>query len=275
MKRIKTHLAQLKSNGEKAMGIFVTNGFPTKEDTLSILQAIDEGGADFIELGMPFSDPLAEGLPIQRSSERALSNGVTMTDTLKVAEAFRQKSDTPLLLMGYLNPVFRYGISNFCRDAHSSGVDGLILPDLPVEESNLVQDVAAAHDLNLVYLIAPNTPDNRITHADDLASAFVYAVSMTGLTGTAINGLDAVSEYLKRARGLVQQNPLMVGFGIKSFEDAQRLSRHTDGFIVGSAVINLLDELWQNETLSLEDRIAKLRTFVRLLKYGKDAEIPA
>lgn len=266
--RIRRHLQALKEKDEKAMGIFVTNGFPERDATLSILQAIDKAGADFIELGMPFSDPLAEGLPIQQSSERALRNGVTMKDTFTVVEHFRRSSDTPVLLMGYLNPVFRYGVSNFCRDAHSSGVDGLILPDLPPEENNLIREAAEAHNLNLVFLIAPNTPDERIVKTDELSSAFVYAVSMTGLTGTAINGMDAVSDYLQRARSLVQKNPLMVGFGIKSFADAMRLSRHTDGFIVGSAVIKLLESLWQDGSLSDEERLDRLQSFIKQLKSG-------
>ncbi len=271
--RIRRHLQALKEKDEKAMGIFVTNGFPERDATLSILKAIDKAGADFIELGMPFSDPLAEGLPIQQSSERALRNGVTMKDAFTVTEQFRRESDTPLLLMGYLNPVFRYGVSNFCRDANSSGVDGLILPDLPPEENNLIREAAEAHNLNLVFLIAPNTPDERIAKTDELSSAFVYAVSMTGLTGTAINGLDAVSDYLKRARSLVKENPLMVGFGIKSFADAMRLSRHTDGFIVGSAVINLLESLWQDDALSDKERLAHVKSFINRLKLGDN--VPA
>ncbi|MFK7845856.1 MAG: tryptophan synthase subunit alpha [Rhodothermales bacterium] len=274
--RIKAHLEALKQRDEKAMGIFVTNGFPTREATLPILEAIDDAGADFIELGMPFSDPLAEGLPIQQSSEVALKNGTTMKDAFSVVKAFRKNRDTPLLLMGYLNPVFRYGVSNFCRDAHSSGVDGLILPDLPPEESEIIQEAAEAHNLDLVFLIAPNTPDERITKTDELASAFVYAVSMTGLTGTAINGMDEVSGYLKRAKSLVQHNPLMVGFGIKSFEDATRLSQQTDGFIVGSAVIKLIEKLWQDASLSNQDRLEQLSAFVQQLKYGnKASHIPA
>ena len=266
--RIKSHFDTLKARNEKAMGIFVTSGFPTLEATLPILHTIDEAGADFIELGMPFSDPLAEGLPIQLSSERALKNGVSMKDTLNTAEKFRKKSDTPLLLMGYLNPLFRYGISNFCRDAHSSGVDGLILPDLPAEERHLIQEAASRHQMNLVFLIAPNTPDERIALADEHASAFVYAVSMTGLTGTKIGAIDAVSSYLQRARRLVTNNPLLVGFGIKSHEDARRLSQYTDGYIVGSAVIKLLERCWDDQSLSNEDRHRRLRSFIHTLKYG-------
>ena len=255
------------------MGIFITNGFPELDATVPLLHEIDEAGADFIELGMPFSDPLAEGLPIQQSSERALSNGVTMKDAFAVTEHFRKKSDTPLLLMGYINPVFRYGISNFCKDAHSSGVDGLILPDLPPEESVLIREAAYKHNLDLVFLIAPNTPDERIRETDELATAFVYAVSMTGLTGTAINARDSVSAYLQRAQALVQRNPLMVGFGIKSHQDAVKFSEHTDGFIVGSAVIKAIEAAWADSQLTPTQRLAAIRSLVNSLKYGAQTSV--
>ena len=270
---IRQTLHSLKSRGEKAMGIFLTNGFPTKEATLPLLQAIDQGGADFIELGMPFSDPLAEGLPIQHSSEIALRNGISMKDAFSVSADFKKQSDTPLLLMGYINPVYRYGISNFCRDAHSSGVNGLILPDLPPEESEMIREAAYKHNIDLVFLIAPNTPDDRIHETDELATAFVYAVSMTGLTGTTINSKDAASEYLERAQNIVQNNPLLVGFGIKSYEDAMKLSRHTDGFIVGSAVIKAIEALWNDEQVSLDNKLQSVRNLIASLKYGEQASV--
>ena len=255
------------------MGIFITNGFPTPQATLPLLKTIDEAGADFIELGMPFSDPLAEGLPIQHSSEIALSHGISMRDAFEVTEQFRRSSNTPLLLMGYINPVFRYGISNFCRDAHSSGVDGLILPDLPPEESMLIREAAYKHNVNLVFLIAPNTSDTRIQETDDLASAFVYAVSITGLTGTKINAREAVASYLKRARRIVHKNPLLVGFGIKSHQDAMQLSEHTDGFIVGSTVIKAADRLWNDDSLLPEQRLQGIHDLVASLKYGEQTSI--
>lgn len=264
--RIESRIRETVSGGEKAMGIFVTSGFPHPDHTLDILQAIDAGGADFIELGMPFSDPLAEGLPIQQSSERALAAGASMRTTLKVARAFRDSSDTPLLLMGYLNPVIRYGVSNFFEAAASSGVDGLILPDLPPSERALVSGAAEAAGIDLVHLIAPNTSEDRIRHVDAVSSGFVYAVSITGLTGTGHGQTGAVNAYLKRARDLVRKNCLLVGFGIGSYQDAMRLSEHTDGFIVGSAVIRKVDELYGDPRLSAQDRSDALSRFVRGLK---------
>ena len=248
--RLRQTLDACRARGEKALGLFLTNGFPTPADTPAILDALDEAGADFIELGMPFSDPLAEGLPIQRSSARALGHGVRLADAFTTAEAFRAHSQTPLVLMGYVNPVFRYGVREFCRDARASGVDGLILPDLPPEEAALVAGEAAAAGLDLVFLIAPNTPDDRIAAIDGRASGFVYAVSVTGLTGTGLGAVDAVEAYLARARRLVQRNPLLVGFGIKTPEDAARLGRHTDGVIVGSALVTLVEALWDDEALA-------------------------
>lgn len=251
------------------MGLFLTDGFPHPEATGPILRALDRGGVDFIELGMPFSDPLAEGRPIQRSSARALSHGVTLHDTLHTAENFRAQSDTPLLLMGYINPVLTYGLTAFCRDASAAGVDGLILPDLPPEESDRLRHAAADHGLDLIFLIAPNSSDDRIQTVDERATGFVYAVSVTGLTGSTVSEAPTVDEYLRRARALVQQNPLLVGFGIKTYEDAMRLSRHTDGFIVGSALINHVSDLWDESTLSQSERLDAVEQFTRSLKFGE------
>lgn len=271
MSRLRTTLDELRSQSEKAMGLFLTNGFPDPESTLPILRAVDEAGADFVELGMPFSDPLAEGLPIQRSSERALRHGVTLDDAFRTAEQFRAQSDTPLVLMGYLNPVYRYGIRAFCERARAAGVDGLILADLPPDEGELVEAEADAAALDLVYLIAPNTSDERVEEIDRRSSGFVYAVSVTGLTGSAIGQAERVSDYLQRARRLVTRNPLLVGFGIRSHADAVRLSQHTDGFIVGSALIQEVESLWGEEGRSLPSRLEVLGDFVRALKTGEAA----
>ncbi len=250
------------------MGLFLTNGFPHPDATLPILRAVDEAGADFIELGMPFSDPLAEGLPIQYASERALRHGVTMADAFRTAEQFRAESETPLLLMGYVNPVLRYGVGNFCRDAWSSGVDGLILPDLPPEEADLIQDAATEAGLGLVFLVAPNTSEARVRLVDERASAFVYAVSTTGLTGSNISALDGISAYLARTCRFVHNNPLLVGFGIRTHADALRLSAHTDGFIVGSALIRTVEALWNDPALTEPERLERVRAFAHELKFG-------
>ncbi len=271
MPRLDDTFEALRAREEKAMGLFLTDGFPTPDATVPLLHALDRGGVDFIELGMPFSDPLAEGRPIQKASARALDHGVTMEDTFRRAEAFRADSDTPLLLMGYVNPVLKYGVDDFCRDAAAAGVDGLILPDLPPEESDALTEAAAEHALDLVFLIAPNSSDDRIRAVDERATAFVYAVSVTGLTGSDLDAAPTVDEYLQRARGLVQQNPLLVGFGIKTHEDAMELSRRTDGFIVGSALINRIEELWDEEQPPMDERLDAVAAFARRLKHGDPA----
>ncbi len=252
------------------MGLFLTSGFPAPDATLPILRAVDQAGADFIELGMPFSDPVAEGLPIQQASERALSQGATMAGTFETAAAFRRQSETPLLLMGYANPVMRYGVSDFCADAASSGVDGLILPDVPPEEAEELEQAAARHNLSITHLVAPNTSDARVRLVDDRSTGFVYAVSVTGLTGSGLGAVDATDAYLARVRQLVEQ-PLLVGFGIKTGADAARLAAHTDGFIVGSALIRTAEEAWDDRDLTDSARLDRVADWARSLKTGATA----
>ena len=271
--RLRAHLDGVRGRGGRAMGLFLTSGFPTPDATLPILRAVDRGGADFVELGMPFSDPVAEGLPIQQASERALRQGATMAGTFETAAAFRRESDTPLVLMGYANPVMRYGPGDFCADAASSGVDGLILPDLPPEEAEEVEAAAAQHGLSVTHLIAPNTSDARVRLVDDRSTGFVYAVSVTGLTGSGLGAHAATDAYLARARALVEQ-PLLVGFGISTGADAARLSRHTDGFIVGSALIRLVERLWDDPDLTDSERREGVTAWARSLKGGPAPPAP-
>ena len=267
MSRLSTALEGVVRSGKKAMGLFLTNGFPALDATVPLLHAMESGGADFIELGMPFSDPLAEGLPIQHSSARALAGGARMEDAFVAVQQFREHSELPVVLMGYINPVLQYGVSNFCAIARSSGVDGLIIPDLPPDEAAIIIDHARANNLETVFLVAPNTFPERVRVIDRLSSGFVYAVSVTGITGTALDDrLDAVAQYLGRLRTMVTKNPLLVGFGIKTREDAHRLCQHADGFIVGSALVGLIDSLWSNEALSTEQRLEQVTSFVQDLR---------
>jgi tryptophan synthase alpha chain len=273
MSRFSRVATDAKADSRKLAGIFLTNGFPDLTSTRELLHVIDESGADFIELGMPFSDPLAEGLPIQRSSARALEQGVRMLDAFETVESFRRRSDTPVFLMGYLNPILAYGVSNFFRDAHSCGVDGVILPDLP-PGLDMVGVEAAAHDtgLDTVFLIAPNSSNSRIEEVDATTTGFVYAVTVAGLTGATISSTDAVDAYLKRARHYVKRNPLLAGFGIRSAEDARRLTHHTDGFIVGSALIQAIETAWDRHAANGVSRHQDIERFIRELC---DARLPA
>ena len=270
MSRLSEVLDSTRASGRKAMGLFVTNGFPTLQDTPDILRELDQGGADFIELGMPFSDPLAEGLPIQRSSARALAAGTRMKDAFGVVASFRVLSQTPVLLMGYINPILQYGISEFCGDAQQSGIDGLIIPDLPPQEAALLTEACRKAELDLVFLVAPNSSDERIEFIDGLSTGFVYAVSVTGLTGSGLDRrMASIEDYLRRARRLVRNNPLLVGFGIKTHQDAHRLCRHTDGFIVGSSLVRVIEHLWDETNLPSGQRLERIRQFAYSLKQGK------
>ena len=267
MTRLHAHLAGLRAGGEKALGLFLTSGFPAPDATLPILLAVAPH-ADFVELGMPFSDPVAEGLPIQMASERALRQGATVETTLATAAAFRAATDTPLVLMGYANPVLRYGVAAFCADAADAGVDGLILPDLPPEESGALEAEAAARGIAVTHLVAPNTPDDRVALVAARSTGFVYAVSVTGLTGTGLADAADTAAYLRRARARAGALPLLVGFGIATPDDAARLAADADGVIVGSALIRLVERLWDDPALSEDDRIAQTAVFAAALKRG-------
>lgn len=267
MNPLRDRLDALRRSGQTAMGLFLTSGFPDPASTGPLLDALVRGGADFVELGMPFSDPLAEGLPIQRASARALGHGVRMADAFATAHAFTAAHpDVPLVLMGYYNPVLQYGLDRFCADAAAAGVAGLILPDLPPEESGALEDAAQAHGLGLTFLVAPNTPEARVEAVAARSTGFVYAVSTPGLTGQTLTGHDAIGAYLDRARALAGEVPLLVGFGIRTQGDAARLAAHADGFIVGTALIETVERLWDDTALSPDERLAAVEAFVRGLR---------
>ena len=275
MTRLNAHLAGVRDAGRTALGLFVTSGFPDPAGTADILDAAADAGADFVELGMPFSDPLAEGLPIQRASVRALGHGTRMSDAFRTAEAFTARhAGVPLVLMGYVNPVLRYGVAAFCRDAAQAGVAGLILPDLPPDEGDLVDADAAAAGLGVTYLVAPNTPAARVHEVDHRSTGFVYAVSSPGLTGGELRSMTAITDYLDRTRALVARNPLLVGFGIRTPADAARLAPHADGVIVGSALIEHAERLWDDPALTSAARRASVTHWAHALRRGADGHVP-
>lgn len=247
------------------MSLFITAGYPDLESTVELILGMEANGADLIELGMPFSDPLADGPTIQYSSNKAIENGITLLGIFKMVKEVRQQSDIPIILMGYLNPLMRFGIKKFCKQAGVAGVDGLIIPDLPPEESAILEDHAKANDLSLIYLVAPNTIDKRMQFIDKKSNGFVYCVSVTGVTG-AREGDEvsrSVNRFIERVQENITRNPTMIGFGIKSYEDAQKIAEKADGFIVGSALINTIREHYPNEGWK-----EMVFAFVRRLKYG-------
>lgn len=251
----------------KIMSLFLTAGYPDPEATVDLILGFEENGVDLVELGMPFSDPLADGPTIQYSSNVAIEHGITMSKILQMVRQVREKSEIPIILMGYINPVLRYGIEKFCEDAADAGVDGLIIPDIPIEESDILKEEAESNGLPMIYLVAPNTSDERMQKIDQQSQGFVYCVSVTGVTGAREGDevAQSVQRFIERVKDNVTRNPKMVGFGIKSHEDAQRIAREMDGFIVGSALIDTIrehypEEGWKDEVFA----------FVRRLKYGKE-----
>lgn len=254
-----------KGKDSKLMSLFLTAGFPDLESTVNLILGFEKNGADIIELGMPFSDPLADGPTIQYSSDIAIKNGITMNKIFDMVKEVRQHSEIPIILMGYMNPVLRYGVDKFCKKAGETGVDGLIIPDLPIEEGEIIKNRAKTSSLALIYLVAPNTSDKRMQMADKNSEGFVYCVSVTGVTG-ARDGKEvsnSVDRFIERVKANITRNPVMVGFGIKSYQDAQNIASNADGFIVGSALIDTIKDHYPSDGWQ-----SRLFSFVHSLKFG-------
>lgn len=261
-----TTLFKNHNDGSKLMSLFLTAGYPDLESTVELILGLEQNGTDFIELGMPFSDPLADGPTIQYSSNKAIEQGVTIEKMFGMVQEVREHSDIPIVLMGYVNPVLNYGFQSFCEEAAEAGVDGLIIPDIPIEEAHLINQHAQANGLAQIHLVAPNTSNERMQKIDEASQGFVYCVSVTGVTGAREGDevAQSVQRFIRRVQKHITNNPKMVGFGIKSYEDAQRIAADLDGFIVGSALINTIRECYPQE--GWKDEVF---AFVKSLKYGK------
>ena len=238
--RIDRRFAQLKTEGRAALVTFLTAGDPDPETSLALLRAIPAAGADVVELGMPFTDPMADGPAIQISSQRALKAGQTLKKTLDMVRAFRQADDaTPLVLMGYYNPIYVYGVDRFLRDAKSAGVDGLIVVDLPPEEDEELCLPALKAGVNFIRLATPTTDDKRLPAVLANTSGFVYYVSITGITGAAMADPAKVTAAVARIKRHTKL-PVAVGFGVRTAEQAAVIAAGADGVVVGSALVNAL-----------------------------------
>jgi len=238
--RIDKRFAEL--NGQRRAGLvtFITAGDPDYTTSLKILQALPDAGADIIELGMPFSDPMADGPTIQASSTRALRAGQTMVKTLAMVKLFREQDKiTPIVLMGYYNPIYVYGVNRFLRDAVAAGVDGLIVVDMPPEEDAELRPPASAAGLNFVRLATPTTDRKRIPVVLTNTSGFVYYVSIAGITGTAAPDLADVSAHVGRIKAATKL-PIAVGFGVKSKEQVSAIAKLAEGVVVGSALVTAI-----------------------------------
>ncbi len=242
MSRIQATWERLSSANRRALILYLTTGFPEREAALDLVPRLIEAGADMVELGVPFSDPIAEGVAIQRATQRALKNGVNTAYCLDTVRTLRERGvEVPLLLMGYLNPVLRYGVERFCADAEAVGVDGLILPDLPPEEAGELQAACHVHKLDLIMLLSPTSTEQRIKHVAEHATGFIYCVSLTGVTGARAELPPQLPAFIERVRPRTQ-TPLAVGFGISRPEHARQVAQIADGVIVGSALVSVVEQ---------------------------------
>jgi len=250
---------------------FVTAGFPDRESTPEVVEAMGVAGADVVEIGIPFSDPLADGPTIQRSSEVALEGGMTVPGVLEIVESIRRNEancDLPIVLMGYFNPLLAYGLERFLDDAKAIGVDGLIVPDVPPEEGREYRAACVERDLSATFLVAPNAPDERIRLVDQFSTHFSYCVTVTGVTGARSEVQGRTVEFLRRVRSLALK-PFVVGFGIKEAAHVLELGRHADGVVVGSALIDVLSRA-EDPATAAAGLIAPLRAAAEMIAEDRE-----
>ncbi len=240
---------------------YVMSGYPDGTAAVEVAIALQRGGADLLEIGMPFSDPLADGPTVQHAASVSLAGGTTVERCIETAATIRASSDMPLVLMGYFNPIHKYGVERFCRDAARAGVEGLILPDLPPEEATETHQIARECGVDIIFLVAPTSTDERIRKATRLAGGFVYCVSLTGVTGARASLSTGLEEFLGRVRRHTDL-PLAVGFGISRPEHAAQVAQVADGVVVASALIDLI------ERTSADERLAAVEEYARAMRAG-------
>ena len=260
MSRIGKRFETLRRNGSKALITYITAGDPDRDTTKQLVAALEQSGADIIELGVPFSDPLADGATIQRASERALHQGITLSTILRTVEAIRTRSSIPLALMSYYNPILRYGEEEFVADAVRAGVDGVIVPDLPPEEAGRLMERSRAADFDTIFLLAPTSTVERVTLVARCSTGFVYCVSVTGVTGAREDIEQGLNRSIRMVRAHTDK-PLAVGFGISTPDQARRVARVADGVIVGSALVHIVER-----NRHLEDATREMGALVRKMK---------
>ena len=233
--------ALFKHKQQNVLNVYCTAGYPTIDSTITVMQSLQDNGADLIELGMPYSDPLADGPVIQASSSIALANGMTIEKLFGQLKDFRHKITVPVVLMGYMNPVLQFGFEKFCQYAADCPVDGIILPDLPAYEfENEYREILQRYGLDFIFLVTPETSEERVRKLDSLSTGFLYAVSSSATTGGNTD-FDAVEKYLQRLQSYQLTNPVLVGFGIKDKQTFDAACRYANGAIIGSAYIKALE----------------------------------
>lgn len=255
-----TRIGALFGNGHAALMPYFPLGFPDAQTSLDVIVAMSEAGADAFEIGLPFSDPLADGPVIQRATQIALENGITTTKCLEMIAALRSRGvRQPFLVMGYYNPIFAYGLDRFVSDAAVAGADGFIVPDLPPEEAGDLDRLCRERNLGLIYFLAPTSTDARLKLVAEKARGFIYLVSLTGVTGACTRLSDGLSSFVDRVRKTTS-TPLAIGFGVSTPEQAGEVSRLADGVIVGSRLVQIVDRA--------EDKPHAAAQFIRELKAG-------
>ena len=254
MNRIDAKFQELRNRGARAFMPYLCAGDPNPELTSKLLLTLEEAGADLIELGVPFSDPIADGPTVQRASERALTHNISLQQILEIVTSLRKQTDIPIALMSYYNPIFRMGEEAFCKAAQEAGVDGLIVPDLPPEQAQQLLEVAPRYNLATIFLAAPTSPPERMQLIASVSTGFIYCVSVTGVTGARAMLSDEVAPMITELRKHTDK-PISVGFGVSTPEQATQVAQIADGVIVGSAIINIAEEHLDDE--------AKLLTAVK------------
>ncbi|MFZ5946789.1 MAG: tryptophan synthase subunit alpha [Stygiobacter sp.] len=257
MINISNYIQKINNNNKKALSIFLTAGFPTKKDFVDIAKNVLNSGADMLEIGIPFSDPLADGPVIQYSSQVALENKINLDDVFEICSEISNYTDKPLILMGYANPIIKYGTKKFCKNSVDTGVSGLIVPDVPLEEfdSFYNQDFS---QLQKILLTTPTSSNERIKMIDEKSEGFVYCVSVTGTTGVRNTFDETTFKNLKRTYTTLEKNKMMIGFGISNAENVKSFIPYCDGVIVGSAVIKMiLEKKEMNEINSFISNLSK------------------
>lgn len=265
MNRLTQRFTTIEKQKGKALVTFITAGDPDLATTAEMIHLLEDAGADIIELGMPFSDPMADGPTIQLASERALSSGTTLEAILATVRVVRRTSSIPIILMGYLNPIHAYGYERFARDAADAGVDGTLLVDMPPEESGEFLHAANKHDLNVIFLLTPTSDKSRIATVSELGRGFIYYVTVTGVTGARKDVSSSLASELDRVRKKIRL-PIVAGFGISTPQQAASVAGLADGVVVGSAIVKLFQQYSGNKLKT------EVRRFVSGLKKAISSE---
>lgn len=240
MNRLNHLFATKKDN---LLSIYYTAGYPALNTTIDIAEALEKAGADFLEIGFPYSDPVADGPTIQNSSQQALDNGMTLNMLFEQLKDLRKRVSIPILLMGYVNPIVQYGVERFCKATAEAGVDGVIVPDLPMYEyESMYSGFFKDNNLSNIFLVTPQTAEARIRKIDELSNSFIYLLSSSNITGGSLNVSDSIEGYYQRVKAMGLKNPTIIGFGISNNETYTKACQYANGAIVGSAFVKLLGQ---------------------------------